>query len=219
MTLTLFIGNKRYSSWSLRGWLAAKLTGEPVEEKMVWLDQPETRGHLLAASPSGRVPVLRHAGRTLWDSLAIGLYLDRCFPQANLLPREAGALALALAVTCEMHSGFAALRDHMSMDLGAHLPGQGRGPGVAEDIARIVALWTDCRQRHGAGGPWLFGAAPTLADCAYAPVATRFRTYGVELDGQAAAYRDTLLAWPLLREWEAGAPGEPELPNHGRKGP
>jgi glutathione S-transferase len=215
MALTLYIGNKRYSSWSLRGWLAARLTGQPVEEKMVWLRQQETQRNALEVSPSGRVPVLRHEGRTVWDSLAIGLYLDRVFPNAGLLPRDPGALAEALAVTAEMHSGFAPLRNHMSMDLVAQLPGEGRGPGVAEDIARISALWTGCRQRFGAGGPWLFGAQPTLADCAYAPVATRFRTYGVDLDGGAAAYRDTLLAWPLFREWEAAAPGEPDLlPNH-----
>jgi len=214
MSLTLFIGNKRYSSWSLRGWLAARLTGQPVEERMIWLDRPETRQQLLAASPSARVPVLRHRGRTIWDSLAIGLYLDREFPQAGLVPREADAQALMLAVTCEMHGGFAELRNHMSMDLLARLPGRGRTPAVAADIARIVALWTDCRQRFGAGGPWLFGKAPTLADCAFAPVATRFRTYEVELSGPAAAYRDLLLAWPLLREWEAAAPGEPELPGH-----
>jgi glutathione S-transferase len=215
MALTLTIGNKRYSSWSLRGWLAARLTGEPVEERMIWLDRQETRRQLLQASPSGRVPVLRHAGRTVWDSLAIGLYLDRQFPAANLLPRDAGALAHALAITAEMHGGFARLRDNMPMDLLAHLPGEGRAPGVADDIARIVQLWSDCRHRFGAGGPWLFGATPTLADCAYAPVATRFRTYGVELGGAAAAYRDTILAWPLFRQWEEAAPGEPELPNHG----
>lgn len=215
MSLTLIIGNKRYSSWSLRGWLAAKLTGEPVEERMVWLDQPATRGHLLDASPSGRVPVLLHEGRTIWDSMAIGLYLDRAFPKAKLLPADPAALAHALAIAAEMHSGFAPLRDHMSMDLVARLPGQCRGPGVAENIARIDALWSDCRQRFGAGGPWLFGARPTLADCAYAPVATRFRTYDVALSTPAAAYRDTVLAWPLFRAWEAAAPGEPELPNHG----
>ncbi|HKY95056.1 MAG TPA: glutathione S-transferase family protein [Kiloniellales bacterium] len=214
MALTLIIGNKRYSSWSLRGWLAARLTGQPIEEKMIWLDRPETRAQLLEASPSGRVPVLRHEGRTVWDSLAIGLYLDRHFPAAKLLPREADALAHALSVTAEMHSGFAALRNNMSMDLVARRPGVGRAPGVGEDIARIVALWTDCRQRFGAGGPWLFGATPTLADCAYAPVATRFRTYGVAVSGAAAAYRDTILAWPLFREWEAAAPAEPELPDH-----
>jgi len=214
MSLTLYIGNKRYSSWSLRGWLAARLTGEPVEERMIWLDRPETRGQLLAASPAARVPVLLHGGRTIWDSLAIGLYLDRQFPQAGLLPHDDDALAALLAVVCEMHSGFAALRNHMSMDLLARVPGKGRGPGVAEDIARVVAIWTDCRQRFGAGGPWLFGPAPTLADCAFAPVATRLRSYGVAVSGAAAAYRDTLLAWPLFREWEAAAPGEPELPNH-----
>jgi glutathione S-transferase len=214
MSLTLYIGNKRYSSWSLRGWLAARMTGEPLEERMIWLDRPETRAQLLQTSPSARVPVLIHGGRTLWDSLAIGLYLDRQFPAAGLLPGEADAQAHALSVAAEMHSGFQALRDNMSMDLVAQLPGQGRGEGVAEDIARIVALWTDCRQRFGAGGPWLFGKAPNLADCFYAPVATRLRTYGVALNGAAAAYCETLLGWPLFREWESAAPGEPALPGH-----
>jgi glutathione S-transferase len=214
MTLTLYIGNKRYSSWSLRGWLAARLTGAPVEERMIWLNRPETRAALLEASPSGRVPVLRHAGRTVWDSFAIGCYLDRQFPAAGLLPREADALALALAVTAEMHAGFQALRNNMSMDLVARLPGKGHAPGVAEDVARIQAIWSDCRQRFGAGGPWLFGRQPNLADCFYAPVATRFRTYGVALSGAAAAYCETLLAWPLFRAWEAAAPAEPALPGH-----
>jgi glutathione S-transferase len=160
------------------------------------------------------VPVLVHEGRSVWDSFAIGCYLDRQFPAAGLLPREAGAQAQAFSVIGEMHSGFQALRDNMSMDLVARLPGRGRATGVSEDIQRIEALWTDCRQRFGAGGPWLFGKAPKLADCFYAPVATRFRTYGVALSGAAAQYCETLLAWPLFREWEAAAPAEPTLPNH-----
>src|SRR5690606_20066005 len=126
MSLVLVIGNKRYSSWSLRGWLAARLTGEPLTERMVWLDRPETRAALLAASPAGRVPVLLHAGRTIWDSLAIGLYLQRHFPGAGLLPDDPAAEAHCLSVAAEMHSGFAPLREHMPMDLLARLPGVGR---------------------------------------------------------------------------------------------
>lgn len=209
MSLTLYIGTKRYSSWSLRAWLPARLTGEPVEERMIRLRQPETSRQVLAVSPSGRVPLLEHGAIKVWDSLAIGLYLDRAFPAAGLLPLEPAALGHALAISAEMHSGFANLRSLMPMDLAASHPGKGQAPGVAEDIARIAALWEDCRRRFGGGGPWLFGARPTLADCAYAPVATRLRTYGVTLEGTAAAYRDTLLAWPLFREWDAAAQSEP----------
>ena len=217
MSFTIVIGNKRYSSWSLRGWLAVKLaaaaSGAPVEEVMVFLDRPETRAQLLSHSPTARVPVLRHEGRTIWDSLAIGLYLERQVAEAGLLPAEATARAHCLAIVCEMHAGFAALRNHLSMDLLARLPGLGRGPGVAEDIARVQAIWQEARQRFGAGGPFLFGR-PTLADCFYAPVATRFVTYEVPLEPVAAAYRDAIMAWPLLREWAAPAEHEPELPGH-----
>lgn len=219
MAYGIVIGNKRYSSWSLRGWLAVKLaaaaSGEPVEETMVWLDRPETRGQLLAQSPAGRVPVLKHRGLTIWDSLAIGLYLERTVPAAGLLPEEPAARAHCLSIVCEMHSGFAALRHHMSMDLIARLPGVGRAPGVMEEAARVQAIWGEARQRFGAkaGGPFLFGQ-PTLADCFYAPVATRFVTYEVALEPTAAAYRDAILAWPLFREWAAPAVDEPELPGH-----
>ena len=219
MSYTLVIGNKRYSSWSLRGWLAAKLAaaagGEAVAETMVWLDRPETRAQLLSHSPAARVPVLKHRGRTIWDSLAIGLYLERQVPAAGLLPEDPDARAHCLAIVCEMHAGFAALRSNMPMDLIARLPGAGRGAGVAEDIARVQAIWAEARARFGGrgGGPFLFGP-PTLADCFYAPVATRFVTYAVPLEPAAAAYRDSVMAWPLLREWAAPAKDEPELPGH-----
>lgn len=212
MSLTLVIGNKRYSSWSLRGWLAARMTGEPVAEEMIWLDRPETRAALLAASPAARVPVLKHAGRVVWDSLAIGLYLHRHFPGAGLLPEDPDAAALCLAVVAEMHAGFAALRQELPMDLLGRFAGHPRSPAVEADIARIDALWRDCRSRCGAGGPFLFGAA-SLADCFFAPVATRFVTYEVPLSPLAAAYRDGIAAWPLLREWAAAAPDEPVIEN------
>lgn len=211
MTLTLFIGNKRYSSWSLRAWLAARLTGEPLREEMIWLRQPDTRARIQAVSPAGKVPILRHRGHSVWDSLAIGLYLQRQFPAAGLLPEDPAAAALALSVVAEMHAGFAALREQMPMDLIARKPGAGRTPAVAEDIARIQAIWEDCRGRFGQDGPFLFGR-PSLADCFYAPVATRFVTYGVVLSPTAAAYRDAIEAWPLFREWAAPAAGEPPLP-------
>jgi glutathione S-transferase len=206
--LTITIGNKNYSSWSLRGWLALKQTGAAFAEVVVPLDRPDTKERILAAGPSGRVPVLRHGTLTIWDSLAIGEYLAERFPQAGLWPADAEARAVARAVTAEMHAGFAALRDHMPMDLRGHYPGLGRGPGVAEDIARVLDIWEDCRARFGRGGDYLFGGF-SLADAAYAPVVTRFVTYEVSLEGPAAAYRDAVLAWPALEAWTAAARAEP----------
>ena len=206
--LTITIGNKNYSSWSLRGWLALKQTGAAFDEVVVPLDRPDTKERLLAAGPSARVPVLRHGALTVWDSLAIGEYLAERFPQAGLWPADAEARAVARAVTAEMHAGFAALRDHMPMDLRGRYPGLGRGPGVAEDIARVLAIWEDCRARFGRGGDYLFGGF-SLADAAYAPVVTRFVTYEVPLEGPAAAYRDAVLAWPALEAWTEAARAEP----------
>jgi glutathione S-transferase len=201
---TLIVGNKTYSSWSLRGWLAARLAGIAFHEQLVRLSEPGSRSALLAHSPAGKVPVLKHGPRVVWDSLAIVEYLAEQRPAAGLWPDSADARSIA----AEMHSGFGALRSHMPMNLRKSLPGKGRGPGVKEDIARIGAIWQDCRQRFGQGGPFLFGRA-SAADAMYAPVATRFRTYGVALDPVAADYVATVLAWPALREWQAAALEEP----------
>ena len=206
--LSITIGNKSYSSWSLRGWLALKQTGAAFEEVVVPFKRPDTKERLQAASPSGRVPVLHDGALTVWDSLAIGEYLAECFPQAGLWPSNVEARAVARAVTAEMHAGFAALREHMPMDLRSRHPGYGRGPGVAEDITRVLAIWEDCRARFGRGGDYLFGGF-CLADAAFAPVVTRFATYEVALAGPAAAYRDAVLAWPALQEWTAAARSEP----------
>ena len=206
---TLVIGNKNYSSWSLRGWLAARLAGIDFTERLVRLSEPGSRETLLAHSPAGKVPVLRHGERVIWDSLAIIEYLAEQRPDALLWPADPAARAHARSITAEMHAGFAALRSHMPMNLRRSLPGKGQGPGVAADIARVVAIWQDCRQRSGdRAGPFLFGA-PSAADAMYAPVATRLRTYGVALDPTAAAYVETIHAWPLLREWHAAALEEP----------
>jgi glutathione S-transferase len=205
---TITLGNKNYSSWSLRGWLALKRTGAAFAEQIVPLDLSDSKEKLLAAGPSGRVPVLRHGALTVWDSLAIGEYLAEQFPGAGLWPEDSTARAVARAVTAEMHAGFVALRTHMPMDLRSRYPGRGRGPGVAEDIARVFAIWWDCRTRFERGGDFLFGGF-TLADAAFAPVATRFATYDVALQGPAAAYRDAILAWPALGEWTAAARSEP----------
>jgi glutathione S-transferase len=205
---TLVVGNKNYSSWSLRAWLAARLAGIEFEERLVRLSEPGARAELLRHSPAGKVPVLKHGARLVWDSLAIAEYLAEQRPRAGLWPADPDARALARSIAAEMHAGFAALRRHMPMNLRRHLPGKGQGPGVAADIERIQALWQDCRNRFGASGRYLFGA-PGAADAMYAPVATRFRTYGVALEPVAEAYVEAVLALPAFLEWQAAALEEP----------
>ncbi|MDH3472388.1 MAG: glutathione S-transferase family protein [Rhodospirillales bacterium] len=209
---TITLGNKNYSSWSLRGWLALKQTGAAFDEVVIPLDRPDTKAKLLAASGSARVPVLRHGALTVWDSLAIGEYLAELFPEAGLWPAASETRAVARAVAAEMHAGFAALREHLPMDLGGRDPARGREagaiPAVARDIARVVEIWQDCRTRFGRTGDFLFGGF-SLADAAYAPVAGRFVSYGIELPGTAAAYRDAVMAWPAMGEWLAAAREEP----------
>jgi len=205
---TLIVGNKVYSSWSLRGWLAARLAGIAFDEELVRLSEPGSRVALLAHSPAGKVPVLKHGRRVIWDSLAIVEYLAEQRPDAGLWPADPDARALARSIAAEMHGGFGALRSRMPMNLRKSLPGRGGGAGVERDIVRIGALWRDCRSRFGGGGPFLFGAA-SAADAMYAPVATRFRTYGVALDPTGEAYVEAIYAWPAFREWQAAALEEP----------
>ncbi|HEY0837440.1 MAG TPA: glutathione S-transferase family protein [Azospirillum sp.] len=205
--LTLVLGNRAYSSWSLRPWLMLKRTGRPFAEVVIPLRRPDSKARILAHSPSGRVPLLKHGGRTVWDSLAIGEYLAETFPDAALWPADAHARAVARSVSAEMHSGFAALRTAMPMDLKGTYPGLGRTPECAADIARVTALWNDARTRFGAEGPFLFGRF-SIADAMYAPVVTRFQTYGVELDSISRAYADAVLDLPAMREWYAAARDE-----------
>lgn len=205
--LTIILGNKNYSSWSLRPWLVLEAAGATYDEIVIPLDQPGTRAAILAQSPSGRVPCLRHGDVVVWDSLAICEYLNELFPEARLWPERREVRAVARAVSAEMHSGFQALRANLPMKLDASLPGKGRTPEVDADIARIVELWTDCRRRFGAGGPYLFGAW-SVADAMYAPVVTRFRTYGVTLEGAAAAYADAAWERPAMQKWVAAARAE-----------
>jgi glutathione S-transferase len=208
--LTLVVGSKNYSSWSLRPYLALAHTGQPFREVVIALDEPDTAANIAKYSPSGRVPALQHGTLAIWDSLAICEYLAETFPQAKLWPQEREARAVARAVVAEMHSGFSNLRQNMTMDIRAQKPGQGRAPGVAEDIARIQALWNDSRSRFGQGGPFLFGHF-TIADAFYAPVVTRFVTYEVELDAVSRAYRDTILELPALKTWTEAARSEPPV--------
>lgn len=205
---TLIIGNKNYSSWSLRPWLAMKVAGIPFREVLLPIREGDWDRRIGQYSPTGRVPVLQHGDVTVWDSLAIVEYLAERHPQAGLWPAEATARALARSAVAEMHSGFSALRRHMPMNLRASLPGRGRKDGVAGDIARIVELWSDCRARASGTGPFLFGAF-SAADAFFAPVVTRFQTYAVELPHEATAYRDAMLALPALIDWYGSARTEP----------
>lgn len=208
-TLTLHIGNRAYSSWSLRGWLAVKLTGLACEVVAMNMDTPQWPAEVRRVSPSGKVPVLRHGGRVIWESLAIGEYLAELAPQAGLWPADQGARAHARTIAAEMHAGFAELRQAMWMNTRRRFPGKGRTPGALADIARIVELWRDTRSRFGAGGPYLFGKAFTLADAMYAPVVARFVTWEPELPDDAQAYVAAAWAHPLMAEWRQAAEAEP----------
>ncbi len=206
--LCIYLGNKNYSSWSLRAWLLLKQTGAPFREVIIPLYQDNSREQLRAHSPSGKVPALTHGELTVWESLAIAEYLAETFPAAQLWPAAPAARAVARSVSAEMHAGFTALRTHLPMDMRKRYPGREWPAEAGEDIRRIIELWTDCRRRFGAGGDFLFGAF-SIADAMYAPVVSRFVSYGVELDGVAAAYRDAVWAWPALREWVKAAEAEP----------
>ncbi|MDP2260957.1 MAG: glutathione S-transferase family protein [Caulobacter sp.] len=206
--MEIVVGTKKWSTWSLRPWLALKRTGAPFTETLVQLREVETStAEILKHSPSGLVPVLKADGLVIWDSLAICEYLAERFPQAKLWPEDGAERALARSVTAEMHSGFGDLRRECPMDLGLVTTAQ-LSAGVQANVRRIVSVWTECLARSG--GPFLFGHW-TIADAFYTPVATRFRTYGVDLsafgdsDGRAAGYRDALLSTPEFLEWEAAA--------------
>lgn len=207
--LTLVIGNKNYSSWSLRPWLVLRHLGIPFEEVRIPLYGLESAPALAQWSPSGLVPVLHDGDLRVWDSLAICEYLNERFPEHQLWPRDPAARALARSVSAEMHAGFTGLRQAMCMNIRARHPGQGRTPQSLKDIARILAIWSECRARFGSGGDFLFGPF-SIADAMYAPVALRFQTYGVELDGAARAYAEAILTLPALQAWVADAQRETE---------
>lgn len=205
--LVLVIGSKRYSSWSLRPWLALKQTGTPFEELVVTLRQPDTKARILQHSPSGKVPLLKHGSLIVWESLAICEYLAELWPEAGLWPQDRVARAVARSVSTEMHAGFMALRQHLPMDVCASTPMAALAPEVMADVDRIQKIWRDCRDRFGAGGPFLFGRF-SIADAIYAPVATRFTTYGVELAPVCQAYVEAIWALPAMQEWKAAAEKE-----------
>lgn len=208
MAITLTLSSKNYSSWSLRGWLMARFAGLDFKEEMVEQDDANARAELLLLAPSVRVPRLTHGDISVWDTLAIGEYLNEIKPKAGLLPADAGARAHCRSICGEMHSGFSALRAALPMNLKAHFPNFTVWSRAKGDIERVVEIWRDCLTRYG--GPYLFGARRTLADAMYAPVATRFLTYDVPLDNACAAYCQTLMAMPEMGEWVAAAKLEPD---------
>ncbi len=203
----IIIGTRRYSSWSLRGWLPVRLAGLDVEEVAMPLAGGYTAS-IHTISPGGTVPVLDHDGNLIWESLAIGEYCAELKP--GLWPAHRAARALARSVASEMHAGFRALRQAMPMSVFRSAAGAGRTAEVLADIARIETIWRDCRSRFGAGGPFLFGADFTVADAMYAPVVCRFLTYRPELSAASRAYCDAVRAHPLMEAWYRAAEAEPQ---------
>ena len=211
--LFLLTGNKKYSSWSLRPWIVMKHAGLKFDEQFVALQQPNTKANILKYSPSGKVPFLRHGKIEVWESLAICEYLAEAFPKKGLWPRDKGARAQARAVSNEMHGGFADLRRYLPMDVSRTIDEPSRAQAVKGEIDRIAALWAQCRRKYGKGGAFLFGKF-SIADGMFAPVVTRFATYGVKLPPVAASYVKTMMALPAMKEWIAAAKEEPWVINY-----
>lgn len=203
----LFIGNRRYSSWSLRGWLAVRLAGLDVEEVVIPFTRPGPTPAIRAVSPTGLVPYLEHRGAKVWESLAICDYCAEITPA--LWPQDRVARAHARSIAAEMHAGFRELRMAMWMNLGRDFSGLGRTPGALADIARIEAVWADTQARFGAGGPYLFGASFTAADAMFAPVVARFLGWKPELSAASRAYCGAVRAHPLVAAWYDAAAAEP----------
>jgi glutathione S-transferase len=206
--LKLVIGNKNYSSWSMRAWLLMRQYRIEFEEVQIPLRRPDSLERKLAYSPAGKVPILVDGDMRIWDSLAIVEHVAEKFPEKLLWPTDDEARALARSVSAEMHSGFASLRSRMPLNCRARRRGAGRGPGVQEDIDRICEIWRECRARYGGAGKFLFGEF-TAADAMFAPVVSRFQTYGVELNGVGGEYAQAILALPAVRDWMEDAQREP----------
>ena len=203
MTLKLFVGDRTRSSWSLRPYLALVTTGAPFEVERIALDTSQTKARIAAVSPSGRVPALHDGELCVWDSLAICEYIAEKFPAAHLWPREAATRAVARSVAAEMHSGFTALRRDMSMHLFEQRHGMGHTVEALADAARVQEIWRTCL-RTAVGGPFLFGGF-SIADAMFAPVVTRFATYGVLLDAVCTDYALAVEALPAMQQWRADA--------------
>jgi glutathione S-transferase len=208
MALTLIIGNKNYSSWSLRPWIAMKVAGIPFKEEVVPLYTPEFKARVGKLSPVGKVPVLADGGTAVWESLSILEYLAEKFPKAGLWPSDAAARAQARNVATEMHGGFPALRKHCPMNFWRPVLKRDLPADVAQNVKRIDEMWSDSRARFGRSGRFLFGAF-TAADAMYAPVVSRFHTYAVPVSAPARAYMDAVMALPAWAEWKTAAVKEP----------
>lgn len=206
--LTLIMGNRNYSSWSLRAWLAMRTAGLDFDEIVIPLDRPETGSRIREHTKAGRVPVLHHGDRTIWDSLAICEYAAELAPEPRLWPEDQAARAAARSVSAEMHSGFAALRNTLPMNIRADRPGVTIATDTQADIDRICRIWRDCRQAFGADGPFLFGKF-SIADATFAPVASRFHSYRIAVDGLARDYIAAIRMLPAMQEWSAAAAAEP----------
>ena len=205
----LVIGSKNLSSWSLRPWLVLKYFGIPFSEVLIDLRAPDRHIDILKHSPSGKIPALKHGALVIWDSLAIIEYIADTHSGKALWPDDVRARAVARCVAAEMHSGFAPLRDEFAMKFVDRIEGREPSDKARADMQRIVAVWRDCRSRFGAGGEFLFGAF-SAADAMYAPVASRFATYGIDLaelgdDGTAAKYRDHMMALSEMQLWAEDA--------------
>lgn len=204
----LTISSKNYGAWSLRGWLMARLAGLDFSEKVIPPDDPAMKAEMLLLSSSMLVPSLQHNGVKVWDTLAIGEYLNEIKPKAGLLPADVVARAHCRAICGEMHSGFASMRGALPMNIKAHFPNFKVWSRAQADIDRVLAIWKECLGTYG--GPFLFGKQPCMADAMYAPVVTRFLTYDVALDKASLAYCERVMELPAMEEWFAAAKQEPE---------
>lgn len=208
-SLKLIIGNKKYSSWSMRPWLVLSHFGIPFEEIRIPLFQADSEERLKAYSPHGMVPVLHDGDLVVWESLAICEYIADKFPERHAWPQDRRARAIARAVSTEMHAGFVNLRTALTTNLKARYKWKDSGAAVARDIARIEAIWAQCRRDYGQHGPWLFGEF-SIADAMFAPVATRLRTYDVPITTVSRDYVNSIYQLPAFKQWEAAAIAETE---------
>lgn len=204
MALTLIIGNKNYSSWSFRPWIAMKAAGITFAEKVIPLYEPGSREQILSYSPAGKVPVLVDGDQRVWESLAILEYLAEKFPEARLWPSEAHARARARTVAAEMHSGFQALRKNCPMNFWLPIKPRPQPDDVMKNVRRIEEIWNDCRTRFGKNGPFLFGTFGA-ADAMYAPVVSRLHSYGISISNPSRDYMDAVMGLPAWNEWRAAA--------------
>jgi glutathione S-transferase len=204
----LTISSKNYGAWALRGWLMARFAGLDFTERVIPPDDPAMKAEMLLLSSSIRVPCLEHDGARVWDTLAIGEYLNEIRPEAALLPADRAVRAHCRAICGEMHSGFSALRSSLPMNIKGHFPKFRLWSRAQADVDRIVAIWTECLQAYA--GPYLFGTRPCIADAMFAPVVTRFLTYQVALDAPCADYCRTIMALAPMQEWVEAARAEPD---------